>query len=456
VTGMAARSGISPVFVEGLDVSAYGIARAVGRRGVPVYALNDRLRDPLRFSRYCRGCFLYSDDPAQPRAYAGDSVANEEVLCRLMLEWGAGFSRKPVLFATSDWFARFLSNQQQPLREKFLFHWAPPELFTTIVDKGRMVRFCERAGVRVPRTHITRPEDDMAQVTRGFAYPCLVKPVHRYTAGFPVETAKVLIAQDAQQAQGFFEKYPQLKGGTLMQELIEGGDDQVFQCTALVNGAGEISAYSTVRKLRQYPPGFGSMCYGRTERNEAMAAEAFKLLRALGYRGLGSLEFKYRQKDGGYYFIEMNTRLPWYNGIFADAGVNLPYLAYLDLLGEAGSADHNAMGTASLQAPAAVRPAQPVSAQPASVPPASAQPVSAQPLPTQRDGATWVGFHNYAGWFREMKGKREIGPARFALHVAKAGSYAWWNWADPAPFLASLLLAARRLAGGVLRRLRLR
>ena len=27
----------------------------------------------------------------------------------------------------------------------------------------------------------------------------------------------------------------------------------------------------------------------------------------------------------------MNTRLPWYNGLFADAGVNLPYLAYLDL-----------------------------------------------------------------------------------------------------------------------------
>src|SRR3954471_21927688 len=168
---MPATSGISPVFVEGLDVSAYGIARSVGRRGVPVYALNDRLRDPLRFSRYVRDCYLYSDDPSQPRAYAGDSVANEEVLGRLMLEWGAGFSHKPVLFATSDWFARFLSNQQQRLREKFLFHWAPPELFTTIVDKGRMVQFCERAGVRVPRTHITRPEDDMAQVTRSFVYP---------------------------------------------------------------------------------------------------------------------------------------------------------------------------------------------------------------------------------------------------------------------------------------------
>ncbi|HZD93275.1 MAG TPA: hypothetical protein VE133_03415 [Candidatus Sulfotelmatobacter sp.] len=413
---MAFSRDISPVFVEGLDVSAYGITRSVGRQGVPVYALNDRLSDPLRFSRYCRKCFLYSDDPNQPRAYRGDSVANEEELCRLMLEWGNGFAQKPVLFATSDWFARFLSNQQERLRQKFLFHWIPPELFTTIVDKGLMVEFCRRAGVRVPRTHISRPDDDMAQVARDFVYPCLVKPIHRYTAGFPVEAAKVLIARNAHEAQAFFEKYPQLKGGTLMQELIEGGDDQVFQCTALVNNAGEIAAYSTVRKLRQYPGGYGSMCYGQTEPNGVMAADAFKLLRALGYRGLGSLEFKYRQKDGGYYFIEMNTRLPWYNGIFADAGVNLPHLAYLDLTGSGNS----------------------------------------QPASTQRDGTTWVGFHNYRSWYRESRGRREVGLGKFAGHMAQAKSYAWWNWADPVPFLASLWFAARRFAGNVLRRFGLR
>src|ERR1051326_326133 len=106
---MAAQRDISGVFVEGLDISAYGIARSVGRHGVPVYALNDKLRDPLRYSKYVRECFVYPDDPAQPRAYAGDSVANDDVLSRLMLEWVTRFKRKPVLFATSDWFARFLS-----------------------------------------------------------------------------------------------------------------------------------------------------------------------------------------------------------------------------------------------------------------------------------------------------------------------------------------------------------
>jgi predicted ATP-grasp superfamily ATP-dependent carboligase len=411
---------ISPVFVEGLDISAYGIARGVGRQGVPVYALNDKLRDPLRYSKYVRECFVYPDDPNQPRAYAGDSLANEDVLCRLILEWSGRFQHKPALFATSDWFARFLSNRQDELKDRFLFHWVPPALFTTIVDKGTMVRFCERAGVKVPRTHITHQTDDMAQVARDFVYPSLIKPIHRYTAGFPVESAKVLVAQNAQEAQAFFEKYPQMKGATLMQEMIEGGDDQVFQYTALVNTQGEIAAWSTVRKLRQYPAGYGSMCYGQTEKNDALAAEGRKLILALGYRGLGSLEFKHRQKDGGYYFIEMNTRLPWYNGLFADAGVNLPYLAYRDLTGQ-------------------------LSGQP-----------EANAAPQQRDGATWVGYHNYAACFREIKKTNPISRMTFLGHVAHAKSYGWWNWPDPKPFLASGILAARRTAGKVLRKIGLR
>jgi D-aspartate ligase len=411
---MAPDGNITPVWVEGLDVSAYGITRSVGRKGVPAYAMNDRLADSLRFSRYCRDCFLYPDDPTQQRAYAGDSIANEDTLCRLLLEWVANSKQKPVLFATSDWFARFLSNRQEELSPRFLFHWVPPELFTTIVDKGQMVRFCESAGVRVPRTHTTLPEDDTAQIARDFVYPCLVKPLHRHTASFPIEAAKVFVAESPEKLRAFFETYPQLKGATLMQEVIEGGDDQVFQCTVLVNGSGKIAAYSTVRKLRQFPAGYGSMCYGRTEKNEELAAEALELVQALGYRGLGSLEFKYRQRDGGYYFIEMNTRLPWYNGIFADAGVNLPYLAYLDLTGQEGE------------------PAR------------------------QRDGVTWLGFHNYSEWYAQTKRAHPISFGQWLSTVAGAKSYAWWNWKDPAPFLFSGMYAMRRAGGSLLRRAGLR
>jgi hypothetical protein len=122
--------------------------------------------------------------------------------------------------------------------------------------------------------------------------------------------------------------------------------------------------------------------------------------------------------------MELNTRLPWYNGLFADAGVNLPYLAYLDLA--SGLSAHNAPGFAP---------------------------------PQQHDGTTWVGYRNYAACFREIgfgKTVRPISRMTFLGHVARSKSYGWWNAADPKPFLASGVLAARRVAGSVLRRLRLR
>jgi hypothetical protein len=44
----------------------------------------------------------------------------------------------------------------------------------------------------------------------------------------------------------------------------------------------------------------------------------------------------------------------------------------------------------------------------------------------------------------------------FLGHVARAKSYGWWNVADPKPFLASGILAARRFAGKILRKTGLR
>jgi len=74
----------------------------------------------------------------------------------------------------------------------------------------------------------------------------------------------------------------------------------------------------------------------------------------------------------------------------------------------------------------------------------------------QRDGTTWVSYHNYRGWYRETKGKRAIGMGKFMGNVAGAKSYAWWNRQDPKPFLGAGVFAARRVAGSLLRKLGMR
>lgn len=407
---MGDRFAGAPVFVEGLDASAYGIARSLGRNGVSIFALDGGKTDFLRFSRYCRDCYIFPNDPSQQRTYAEDIIPNEQVLYELMGKWRGDFSEKPVLFATSDWFSRFLCNWQHELSSDFLFHWVSRDIFNTITEKGRIAEFCQSAGVHIPLTRITLPNEDVSCIAQEVHYPCLVKPVHRQTVTFPIP-AKAFVAQSAQELESFFVANPQLKGATLVQELIEGGDDQIFQCTVLVKQSGE-TVHATVRKLHQYPPHYGTMCHGQAEPNDQLVTESMKLVRALGYRGLGSLEFKYRASDNRYYFIEMNTRLPWYNGIFDDAGVNLAYLAYLDLTGKP---DRSVMEK------------------------------------TRQRNTAWISYRKYSAWYKQAQRTGETALWSWVCSIFEVRSFAWWNWRDPEPFCAALFFRLRGRLGRVLR-----
>jgi predicted ATP-grasp superfamily ATP-dependent carboligase len=186
-----------------------------------------------------------------------------------------------------------------------------------------------------------------------------------------------------------------LIGQTIWQEVIEGKDEDIFQCTVLVRESGEITALFGIRKIRQFPPGYGIMCFGRSEENEIVAGMTLKLLRFLNYRGLASLEFKRQPRDNGYYFIEMNPRLPWYNALFADAGVNLPYLAYLDLTQKSELENLK---------------------------------------PQQRNGVYWISFKADLGSFLRTRRERSESAWQWIKSVEKARSYAWWSWRDTLPF----------------------
>jgi D-aspartate ligase len=405
----------APVFVEGLDISAYGISRSLGRHGIPVVSLDGQKKDFLRFSRYCRGCYTFPNDPERQRTYKDDIIPNEQVLLDLLLSWRKQFTSNPVIFATSDWFTRFLCDWRERLSSEFLFHWVPKDVFTTITEKGAVAEFCEKVGVSIPITRIFRSEDDVSSIAKEVPYPCLVKPIHRQTVTFPI-AAKVFVARNPQELESFLSANPQLRGATLVQEMIEGDDDTIFQCTVLMKNSGD-SVCATVRKLHQCPPHYGTMCHGTTEPNEEIIAESLKLLRPLGYRGLGSLEFKYLPRTNRYYFIEMNTRLPWYNGIFSDGGVNLPYLSYLDLTGRPDDSEMRA---------------------------------------TRQRDMIWTSYRHYSGWYRAIQKERPTSWWRWVGSIARVRSFAWWNWRDPGPYVASLLFGLRGAIGRGLRRAGLR
>lgn len=370
-------------FVLGLDENGYGIVRNLTRAGIDVVAFHRR---PVEYGRLSRLC----------AAHRLASERDETRLGRILVEQRAPLAQAPVLFASSDRYAWLLAQQSEELAPQFRFHWVGAPVLGAIVDKARITGACTQAGVPAPRTRATRADDDPRALVRELRFPCLVKP-NRFDAPFPPRLKNFLAHTRADLAR-FLRAHPHVLGASVCQEVVPGGDDRVFQCTALIGTAGEALAVFCTRKLHQYPPGFGVMSFGRSEYCETVAEQALRLLRHLGYRGLASLEFKCSAQDGRYYFIEMNPRLPWYSALFGAAGVNLPQLAWLDLAGE-----------------------------------------RATPVPRQRDGVHWLSLRLDAGWFVRTRRTRRDGSFAWLRALARARAFAWFEARDPLPWLRATL-----------------
>jgi predicted ATP-grasp superfamily ATP-dependent carboligase len=372
--------------VLGLRANGYGIIRALGRCGVEVIGVYRAGEEAGRFSRYCRAYQIPSDRQS------------DEQVCETLVELTSAFPEKPILFVSSDKYASLLATYKDVLSPHFLFHWVSPSELDTVVDKSKIGQVCRDAGVVAPRTYFATAGGNLVQAVEGFRFPLIIKPIRSFDlAGGP--RLRTLIADSPEDLLNVFEQNPGLWDTSIVQEVIEGEDDEVYQCTLVMTSEGSVAAACQVRKLQQFKPGFGHMALGRTEENPELLSRSLRLLRVLRWRGMASIEFKRDRRTGEYYFIEMNPRMPWYGGLFADAGVNLAHAAYLDL----------ANGPGSAHAPA-----------------------------KQRDGLHWMRFEHCVRWLliRRRQGRTRFWP--WLRAVSKARSFAWWDRRDPLPCLAEM------------------
>lgn len=381
---MKPRAGGPCAVVMGLDVAGYGIMRSLGRKDVPIVGLWRRASECARFSRYCTAIKVEPDEDAAWLTALTGVIARYD---------------QPVLFPSNDRYTDLVARHQDSLAPKARFHWARPEMLDAVLDKTRIGEVARGAGLPVPRTH--RPQGpDLQAEAAAFVYPCLVKPITTFRAALP-RGLKALTCSSPAELLAVYRGSPDLLATTLWQEIIEGGDDTIYQGTALATESGEITSIACVRKIRQYVPGYGITSFGRTEWNETVVEQTMRLMRALDWKGFASVEFKHSVHDDRFYFIEMNPRLPWYNVLFADSGLNLPYLSWCDLTGVAA------------------------------------------PEARQREGVGWISLASDVASFWQRRSKGALSTGAWLESLADARSFSWYDTADPLPALA----AAVRLSG---------
>jgi predicted ATP-grasp superfamily ATP-dependent carboligase len=319
VAATARRNGIGALIVGG-DHPSLAIARSLGRKGIPVYMVEDQHSISV-YSRYVSRIIRVKD------------VRNQQRTVDSVLEIGQRFGLKDwVLFPTRDENVAAFSIHRDRLAEFFRVTTPSWDTVRWAWDKNNTYRLAEELGIPVPRTWNLNSADELP--TLYSRLPLAIKPAVKENF-FYATGAKAWRAQTAEQLNELFRKAArQIRPEEVMiQEIIPGdGRQQLSYCAFFKEGR----AHSTLmaRRMRQYPREFGrAATYVETIDLPEIEELAERFLRAIGYYGLVEVEFKQDPRDGQYKLLDVNARAWGFHGLGQAAGVDFPYLLFADQLG---------------------------------------------------------------------------------------------------------------------------
>lgn len=120
----------------------------------------------------------------------------------------------------------------------------------------------------------------------------------------------------------------------LIQEYIPGSAENLYSFFGYFK-EGKPLVGSAAKRTRQHPMDFGILStFVETVQIPELEILAARLLSGIHYTGLAEIEFMYDTKHNRFEFLEVNPRIwGWFN-LAVFAGLDLPFIAYSDALGD--------------------------------------------------------------------------------------------------------------------------
>ncbi len=310
-----------PAVVFAMTATGLAVARSLARKGVPTYGVDSKrweighhsahvLRPPFAFETHGAG------------------------LARAVADWAARQPAPPVLFPADDPSCEFLAAFYGTLSGSCLLPAGYGSQVTfALLDKREFYRRCRELDVEFPRTVFPEDLSQIEALSTELRYPVILKPAHGHLWRARLGGKKVLEVQTREELLRTFEGLGDLGTGMTVQEVIPGPEREIFVCGAYFRADGKAQALFTARKVRQYPPRFGSGSLVRSEWNAEIAQLSVDLVTRLGYRGICGTEYKPDPRDGRFKLIEVNPRPTLWFSLCRAAGCDVVDHAYRDLIG---------------------------------------------------------------------------------------------------------------------------
>ena len=306
--------------VVGAGLNALGVVRSLGRSGVRVAVLAKHASSPAMHSRY-----------AVRRIIATDYADLPERLLAMADELGG----RPVLFLTEEEAVRVVSKAREHLAARYRFRLGSHELMLELTHKEGVQAQAERHGLPIPRAVRLRSGTDLGLLAQ-LRFPCVLKPGLKH-AGYGARFKKAYVVKSAAEAEHLFEEIAPVLPDLMVQEWIEGGDDAIYFCLQYIDAEGQAVASFTGRKLRAWPPQVGgtASCMAAPEAAAELGALTEQFFFAVGFQGMGSMEYKRDARDGQFYVVEPTVgRTDFQQEVATINGNNLPYAAYCHECGQ--------------------------------------------------------------------------------------------------------------------------
>jgi D-aspartate ligase len=395
-------SGNPPAVIVGFELNGLGVARALAKSGVECIGLTGPVPHPASRTSACKviACAEWTRDG----------------VLQQLVEIGRTRKRKLPLLITKEGPVRWISDARDEIAEFYEFRLPDKPVVDGLLDKSTFARMCERERWPIPHTWSIENEEELREIMHELPFPCILKPevhTHRFGESSPQKAFKV---RDAKELMTTYRIAAQWTRGFVLQEWIQGGDDRIGFCLTYIGHDDASHAAFAGRKLRQYPPECGNTALCEPAPlpwREPILALTQTIWKAVGFTGLGSIEYKMRIDSDEPVIVEPTVgRTNYQNELAVLNGVNIPLIAYCDLAG--------------------------------------------LPVPAMPGRATHT---------KLVDGMREISSAR---HYVREGMLSRRQWlrersgscrymtfrvGDPGPFLASMGLGVRALVGRLVERL---
>jgi len=307
---------VIPAVVLGGNLGGLGVVRSLAGAGMPIFVADKGRGCPAAWSRFARFINLPSVDGSE--------------LVKALINLSIRIGGRPVLILTTDADVNLVSAFRKELEPFFRFTLPGPEMVQTLYDKAQFQLLAEREGLSVPRGTILANPSDFPLI-RTLTPPLAIKPADKAPLVSNKENDRPVRVEDWDEATLRAAKMMAKAGRLAVQEWIEGDDSDIYFSLFACSSGGELLANFAGRKLVCFPPAVGitAVCAAAPEMDEELARLTRQFTKRVGYKGIGSLEFKKDRRTGKLLIIEPTVgRIDWQEEIATLCGVNIPLIAY--------------------------------------------------------------------------------------------------------------------------------